>query len=49
MNFGFPDMTKIVPMLEEAMAQFKTVVADVAEIKKQQAEILKRLDEKESK
>lgn len=46
--FSLPDMSKIVPMLEEAMVAFKTVVTDVAEIKKTQAEILKRLEEKEA-
>lgn len=45
--FSFPDMSKITPMLEEALASFRTLVADVKEIKESQAEILRRLAEKE--
>lgn len=49
-NFpGFPDMTKLVPMLEEALATFKQFSADVAEMKTQQAEILQRLRDLENK
>lgn len=44
----FPDLTKLTPMLEEAMTSFKSLVEAVARIEVQQAEILKRLDEKEA-
>jgi len=47
-NFpGLPDMTKLVPMLEQALETFQKLAADIAEIKATQAQILQRLDELE--
>lgn len=45
-NFpGMPDFTKIQPMFEQALTTFQKLAADIEEVKKQQAEILARLDQ----